>query len=214
MTQSHKHWHSRGYLPHCDTPGLLQAITFRLADSLPGEAVQRLREETDDTKKRERIETLLDAGFGACWLKQTAIAEIVEGALLHGDQQNYRLLAWCIMPNHVHVLVEAIEGHSLSRMVQAWKSFTAKSINKRLGRNGTLWMADYFDRYIRDDRHLAAVMAYIHNNPVKAGLVADAKDWPYSSARAAGARTSRPHAGGSPAVPGDDAGETPALPGG
>lgn len=180
----HKHWYSRGYLPYCDTPGLLQAITFRLADSLPANALDRLAWEAGgNAEKQEKVEVLLDAGHGACWLKQPAIADIVENALLHWDGQRYRLLAWCVMPNHVHVLVEAYEGWPLSGLLHSWKSFTAKAINKRLGQDGKVWMEDYFDRYIRDDLHLAAVIAYIHNNPVKAGLVSNEWEWPYSSAR-------------------------------
>lgn len=83
---SHKFWHSRGYLPHCDVPGLLQAITFRLVDSLPDDVLQRLlQEEIDDLIRHKRIEQLLDAGHGACWLRQVTVANIIEEALLHGD---------------------------------------------------------------------------------------------------------------------------------
>jgi REP element-mobilizing transposase RayT len=62
---------------------------------------------------RRRIEEYLDAGHGACWLHRADIAALVEGALLHFDQQRYRLLAWCIMPNHVHALIETMEGFPL-----------------------------------------------------------------------------------------------------
>src|SRR3989338_8075791 len=183
-THMHKFWHSRGYLPHCDTPVLLQTITFRLADSLPASVLDRLLQEAgSDVEKLGQIESLLDAGHGACWLKQPAVADIVEGALLHGDGQYYRLLAWCVMPNHVHVLVETRESYPLPKVVQGWKSFTARLINRHLGRTGTVWMRDYFDSYIRDDHHLAAVIAYIHGNPLKAGLVSNEQDWQYSSAR-------------------------------
>jgi REP element-mobilizing transposase RayT len=99
------------------------------------------------------------------------MADIVEEALLHGDGQSYRLLAWCVMPNHVHMLIDTREGIPLHDVLHSWKSFTAKAINRPLGPTGTVWMRDYFDRYIRDDRHLAAMVAYIHANPVKAGLV-------------------------------------------
>lgn len=91
---THKFWHSRGYLPHCDVPGLLQSITLRLADSLPAEVLHRLmQEEIDDVSRHNQIEQLLDTGHGACWLKQKIIADIVENALLHGDGKRYRLLA-------------------------------------------------------------------------------------------------------------------------
>ena len=180
----HKFWHSRGYLPHCDTPGLLQFITFRLNDSLPAHVLHRLMQEADDEVERlKQIERLLGAGYGECWMKQPALAHIVEDALLHNDGQNYRLLAWCVMPNHVHVLIETQDGYSLPKVVQGWKSFTARLINRYLGRTGTVWMRDYFDRYIRDDYHLASVIAYIHANPVKAGLAASEQNWLHSSAR-------------------------------
>lgn len=178
----HKHWHSRGYLPHCDTPNLLQFITFRLADSLPVGVLHGLLQETDDDKKHLEFERLLDEGYGECWLQQNVIADLVEGALLFGDGTRYRLLAWCVMPNHLHVLIETNETWALPDIVQAWKSFTAKAINHHLGRTGSVWMPDYFDRYIRDDYHLAAVIAYIHQNPVSAGLVQDAAQWRHSSA--------------------------------
>ncbi len=183
-TPTHKFWHSRGYMPHCDTPDLLQFITVRLNDSLPAHLLHRLAQEFDDDMERlGQIESLFDAGYGACWLKQPAVADIVEDALLHWDGQRYRLLAWCVMPNHVHVLIETWEGYSLPKVAQGWKSFTARLINLHLGRTGTVWMRDYFDRYIRDDQHLAATIAYIHGNPVKAGLVASEQEWPHSSAK-------------------------------
>lgn len=84
------------------------------------------------------------------------------------------------MPNHVHVLVKlAHESPSLSSIVHSWKSYTAKQINQQLGRTGPLWMRDYFDRYIRDDAHLHACVEYIRQNPVKAGLVHKAEEWPW-----------------------------------
>lgn len=181
----HKFWHSRGYLPHCDTPGLLQFITFRLNDSLPSQVLRHLMQETDDEMQRfKRIEALLDAGHGECWLERPSVANIVEDALLHDDGQRYRLLAWCVMPNHVHVLIETRADYPLPTLVQSWKSYTARLINRHLGRTGTVWMRDYFDRYIRDDHHLAAVIAYIHSNPVKAGLVSNEHEWLHSSAGA------------------------------
>ncbi|HEX2885274.1 MAG TPA: transposase [Vineibacter terrae] len=107
---------------------------------------------------------------------------LVENALLHFDDDRYKLLAWCVMPNHVHVLVECDARHSLSNVVQSWKSFTAKAINAALRRTGRLWAPDYFDRYVRDNAHFAAIVSYIESNPVKAQLVDQAQDWRWSSA--------------------------------
>lgn len=86
------------------------------------------------------------------------------------------------MPNHVHVLIETLPDWPLSGVVQAWKSVTAKRINRALERTGIVWQTDYFDRYVRDDFHLAAMCEYIRENPVKAGLVQDAREWGFSSA--------------------------------
>lgn len=181
-TALHKQWHSRGYLPHCDVPGLIQSVTFRLADALPAAVLEGWKLEAgNDSELHTKIDAFLDAGHGACWLKQPAIADLVEDTLLHGDGTRYHLLAWCVMPNHVHVLFEIRGASSLSAVLQAWKSFSAKAINQHLGRSGSVWMPDYFDRYIRDDHHLAAVIEYIHTNPVKAGLVQHASEWVQSS---------------------------------
>ena len=116
-------WHSLGYLPHFDSPETIQFVTFRLADSLPASATEsiRLRDHI-----LQRLDRELDVGLGACWLKRPDIASLVEKALLHFDGERYRLLAWCLMPNHVHVVIEMIDGHSLSEVVGSWKSFTAK----------------------------------------------------------------------------------------
>jgi putative transposase len=107
----------------------------------------------------------------------------VEGAMLHFDGDRYRLLAWCVMPNHVHVVVEPTDESGLGTVVLAWKSFTAHRANRILGRRGPFWHKDYFDRFIRDEGHLARTIDYIENNPVKAGLASTPSSWPWSSAR-------------------------------
>jgi len=88
-----KDWHSRGYLPHLDVPGLLQSVTFYLGDSLPKRAVEQMYENTwpDDPERLCRVGHHLDAGHGACWLRRPEIARLVEDALLHFDAVRYRL---------------------------------------------------------------------------------------------------------------------------
>jgi hypothetical protein len=88
-TQQPKGWYSRGYIPHFDHPGLIQGIAFRLADSLPAHVLASLAEEVksaDDPAKRARIEAYLNAGYGACHLRDPRIAHMVENALLHFDR--------------------------------------------------------------------------------------------------------------------------------
>jgi len=182
-------WRSRDYLPHIDSPGLIQSITFRLADSLPQGVLDRWSAELADkseadrqTAREQRIAQWLDQGHGACHLQDRRIAELVEDALLHFDGERYRLLAWCIMPNHVHVLIETVPGHGLDSVLHSWKSFTAKEANRLLERTGPFWQVEYHDRFIRDDAHFANATRYIENNPVKAGLVTSGEDWRWSSA--------------------------------
>ena len=125
-------WHERGYLPHCDYPGLVQFVTFRLADSMPasrrGEWEQLLAIE-DIREKRTRLEEYLDRGVGECYLRDPRIAALAEQALLHFHDDRYELLAWCVMPNHVHVLVD-VWRVPLWKIVKNWKfTYQIRSYN-------------------------------------------------------------------------------------
>ena len=131
---------------------------------------------------RRRVEAYLDQGHGRCYLKESAVATMVQNALLFHDQTKYRLSAWTIMPNHVHLLCTPAAGHNLAEIMHSLKSYTSNEANKMLGRKGRFWQKEYFDRYIRSARHFAKVVTYIENNPVKAQLCAQAKDWPFGSA--------------------------------
>jgi len=191
-------WHKRSHLPHCDYPCLFQSITFRLGDSIPKEAHQRLERELlvlpkdhREAERRLRIEALLNAGSGECLLARSECAQIVAEVLMH--QQGYQLIAWVIMPNHVHALVRV--ERPLERIIHAWKSISSKRLNCLLERQGARWQSDYWDRFIRDENHFKAVKTYIEQNPVAAGLVPVAALWRWSSAYAS-------NAGESPALPG------------
>jgi len=182
-------WRTRGYLPHFDEPGLVQGITFRLIDSLPHDFLDRCEQELQSLpqhrrqiEKEKRITKMLDRGIGACHLREPRVASVVENALLYFDTERYNLLCWCIMPNHVHAMIETFELYGLDDVLHSWKSYTSNEANKILGRRGSLWQQEYHDRFIRDDDHFAKAFRYIEGNPVKAGLVANAKDWRWSSA--------------------------------
>jgi REP element-mobilizing transposase RayT len=151
-----------------------------LADSLPFEALERIR--LSDRPESLRDE-LLDHGWGDCWLRRPRIAAIVEQSFLAFDGDRYRLYAWTIMPNHVHVLLGVREEATLSDIVASWKKFTARHCNQELGRSGPFWQADYWDRFIRNDDHFESTIGYIDENPVKAGLVKTPADWAWGSAR-------------------------------
>ena len=186
-------WNSRGYLPHFDSNDRIQHVTFHLVDSLPKETVERLVAEIQqvdpdrrDIEMRSGLEALVDAGHGVCWLRRADCARIVQDALLHFDGERYRMIAWVVMPNHVHALFQTLDGWSMNTVVGSWKTFTANAIGRIVRQSGepapSIWHPEFWDRFIRNDHHFASALAYIHNNPVKAGLVAHPEDWPWSSA--------------------------------
>jgi putative DNA methylase len=182
-------WHNRGYLPHFDGGSIPQSITFRLFDSLPKIIIEEWSHELArqgsaerDTEMRRRISAYLDQGQGSCYLKDPRVARLVQDAILYFDQDKYLLSAWVVMPNHVHLVTTPLPGKRLARIMQSLKSFTAKEANKLLAREGTFWMPDYFDRYVRNEKHFTRAVEYVENNPVKAGLCRTPEDWPFSSA--------------------------------
>ncbi len=186
-------WHCRHYLPHCEDKRL-QTITFRLFDSLPAAAIEEMRQELralqdlpDGAEKNARMVNLRktvdryeDSGYGSCFLRDPRIAQIVVDALRHFDGERYVLVAYCIMPNHVHVIVDLAEGWSLSDIMHSWRSFSANKANRILNRTGQFWMEEYFDRYIRDEKHFANALEYLLMNPVKAGLATEVGQWPWT----------------------------------
>ncbi len=207
LGSSHRGWYNRGRLPHYDAARLLQAITYHLADSLPAAVLARIQAEIDsvpaelqDTERRKRLDAWLDAGHGSCALRHSELAACVVDTWQRFVGERYDLLAWVVMPNHVHVLISVYRGMALGKIVQSWKSYTGRRIQQFLeeeeeadcragarrsqdrSQTGAVWMREYWDRAIRDERHFLATLNYIHANPVKAGLVAAPEDWQWSSA--------------------------------
>ncbi len=182
--------YNRGFLPHWDFDGSLQAVTFRLADSVPKEVIDKWQRELltlPDEKTRfnqlhARIAKYEDAGHGSAVLRNPDIAQILQNKLIDGHGQSYHLIDWCVMPNHVHVLIKLIRHSQLADILKSWKGGTALEINRALGRTGTLWQREYHDRFVRDMDHFHDCVAYIRNNPVKAGLCKKPEDWRFSSA--------------------------------
>ena len=174
-------WRSRGYLPHLDAPDLIQHVVFRLADSLP-KGMQRTALKMPIKEHVATVDKALDAGYGCRALAIPSVAKLVQTALLSFDEERYALIAWCVMPNHVHALLQARPGHGVQRIVHSWKSYTATQANRLLGRTGPFWAPEYFDRFMRHEEHLAGTAAYIEGNPVTAGLCRNISDWRFSSA--------------------------------
>ena len=114
-------WHSRGYLPHFDGGEIPQFITSRLADSLPQKLLDKWRDELRnddcdvDAALRKRIELFLDRGYGECRLRDPRVATMVQNSLLFFDRSRYRLSAWVVMPNRVHMLLTPCENQDCPR---------------------------------------------------------------------------------------------------
>ncbi len=150
-----------------------------MADSLPQNVLKEIEEELKglsdsekDIEKRIKYEKWLDSGLGCCALSNQVMAEKVQEALKYHDGDKYNLLAWSIMPNHVHVLIKTKD--KLSKIIQSWKSFTGKwalqnNLKYNLGISKEakeFWMPEYWDRFIRDEEHFNSTIRYILNNPV------------------------------------------------
>ncbi|MGD0220848.1 MAG: transposase [Terriglobia bacterium] len=179
------------YLPHWTRDGAIYALTFRLGDSMPKSVVNSWDFERLDIVKTaqqmnrpltlaeemrldklfsEKVETYLDRGTGECWMRRDDVAALVANALQHFEGTRYRLAAWCVMPNHVHTVVEPLPGYELPRIVHSWKSFTANRANLLIGRTGQFWQPEPYDHLIRDEEDFGRQVEYVLSNPVRAGL--------------------------------------------
>lgn len=173
---------TRGRLPHWQVDEAVYFVTIRLKDSLPRDVVINLKQErermlrhcssTDRAKLDHafslRLDHYLDQGWGSCVLREHG--EIVSGALRYFHRRQYELHAWCVMPNHVHVMFYLERGEDLPGILRKLKSFTAFRIGQ-----GSIWQREYFDRLVRSPQEFSDTAAYIRANPGKAGL----RDWPW-----------------------------------
>jgi REP element-mobilizing transposase RayT len=186
--------YSRGYLPHVDFAGVAQILTFRQDDSVPtrlarayGTTIAQAKTTAARARAEERIlthlEQYLGKGRGSCRLADPRAARIVEGALLFADGRDYELIAWVVMPNHVHVVVKPFVPMVLRVITRRWKSFTAVHINRLFRTSGRFWQPEVFDRYLRDLEHQHHAIRYVELNPVTAGLCRSPLDWAFSSAK-------------------------------
>jgi putative transposase len=220
---------SRRNLPHWYVPGAAHFVTYRLAGTIPLSVIRDLQERRalerrkcklssqssrDDLLRVDKqifaaYDAYLDGNRAINWLVQPDVAAIIRENLYHHRGTKYHLFAYCVMPNHIHVLLQPIEadGHAtssemvgpryatfdraletpdaqspLSKVLHSLKSYTANRVNELLCRTGQLWQHESYDHWVRDDGELERIVAYIADNPVKAGLAARAEDWRWSSA--------------------------------
>jgi putative transposase len=217
----------RRHLPHYQPSEAMYHVVFRLAGSLPVAAIESLRlereqaeraiEKTNDENERKRLmrerrwlyfqrfdALLAGNSTGPHWLKNPTVAGIVKEALHHRDGTEYDLLAYCIMPNHVHVvfqlvaqpvgrlaradqrgLLENLDGtgvpsYILADIFGSLKKYTARRANRILSRRGAFWQDESYDHVIRNGKELERTIWYVLNNPVKARLVQSWEQWPWT----------------------------------
>jgi putative DNA methylase len=211
---------TRRHLPHWYVPGAAHFVTYRLAGTIPVALLKEWREQREATLRRPppegvppgthrehahkrffaRFDYYLDNEPTIDWLRRPEIAAIVRGNLYHHDNGKYHLLAWCIMPNHVHVLFQPTDlpGPSelkpelgeercdalgpLASIMHSLKSYTANKANEALRRTGSFWQGESYDHWVRDEEELERIIEYIRFNPVKAGLVVRPEEWFFCSA--------------------------------
>jgi putative transposase len=210
----------RRHLPHYYMPNAVYFVTFCLAGSLPRVRALELAGERRDAERMHKRESdpsptndglsygyvrdlewldqvLLGASGNVRWLSDPRVAGIVSQALKTRDLREYELVAYTIMPNHVHV-VFGIGEHGMfehegqidnlsykppSKILGSLKRYTAKESNRVLGRTGAFWQDESYDRVVRDGKELEAIVRYVLNNPVKAGFVKEWHEWKWSYSR-------------------------------
>jgi REP element-mobilizing transposase RayT len=178
-------------LPHWQQGQVAVFVTWRLADALAEEKLAAWHSERTkwlvhhpepwNVATRlcyaelfgQRIDRWLDAGHGSCLLRDPlARVELIQ-VLQAFDGTRYRMHAWVVMPNHVHVLFSPIGTDPSARTVAAWKGVSARRIHLRCGGSGRLWQPESWDTLIRSPNHFASCLHYIAENPVSSRLSPD-----------------------------------------
>ena len=175
-------------LPHWQQSGATYFVTYRMADSIPTELLEKWRKERagwiienpepwDEETEAEyhrtfsgEMDRMMDAGHGSCALRREAFREMIGESFSHFDRERYFIHSRIVMPNHVHILFTLARDAKLETTIGTWKRNTARGINAALGNEGAFWQKDYFDRIVRDWRHFTNIARYIRANPVKAKL--------------------------------------------
>ena len=212
------------HLPHQAPDGSPVFVTWNLKGATPKVVLQDLKQQRDrlerqpsrtgesDRERNIRQSKILFAAadgyldravVGPMHLKDPEAAEIVEDSILFGAVERYDLFAWCVMSNHVHMLLtpswrgadEAefeksqagkpdVREWDLPSIMKGIKGYTAYRINKLQGAQGRVfWLDESYDHWARDEAEMMRIIEYIEENPVKAGLCSRAEEWPRSSAR-------------------------------
>jgi len=184
------------YLPHWAAADCFYHVCFHQKDSIPAEVLKKWqfdreniisaaklqkRELTEEEKREfaylysEKVSLYLDKGCGNCSLGNEKCASVVVESLEFYNKIKYELNSWCVMPNHVHIIIKLIADNDLFKIIHSWKSYSATVINQILNRKGRFWHPDAFNRLIRNQKELDNTIKYVWENPDKAGF----NNWKY-----------------------------------
>lgn len=206
----------RRKLPHWHPKGRMFFITFRLANSLPVHIIEALTAERERERQNilktfrsvqqqdelykldKKVFGQFDKWLDRCaeesprWLAEERVASIITEELNTLNGNRFRLIAYCVMSNHCHIVIDTFEytiipDHSgvtapypLADTLKSLKGRTARLCNQVLGRSGSFWHHESYDHMIRDQQEYERIVWYTINNPVKAGLAKDWKDWKFT----------------------------------
>jgi REP element-mobilizing transposase RayT len=158
-----------------------------------------------ETRKQKLVfaqfDNIIDSEPAVRHLANSAAASEVAGSLRYFAGERYDLLAFVVMPSHFHWVFHpradwvqkcAEESRQArkpaprsprERIMQSVKGYSARQCNRLLGLHGEFWQDESYDHVVRDDDELLRIIAYVENNPVKAGLALRSEDWLWSSAQ-------------------------------
>jgi REP element-mobilizing transposase RayT len=168
----------RSNLPHISQEEYYQFITFRTQESTD-DFIKKLNSNYNlDTQKRIQynIDKYLDTSKTGAYFYDEILDE-TRKYLLNINPKLCKIVSFSIMPNHIHILL--IQKDELPKIMKQIKGGISFLINKKIKRKGAFWQKDYFDKVIRDSKHLEITYQYIENNAIKASLI-DFKDRFYS----------------------------------
>jgi REP element-mobilizing transposase RayT len=182
-----RHFHKRN-LPHLYYNDGIYFITYRLYDSIHPDALKQLQEKLKQNQKLhphkqkklfKQYDELLDKSESKIqYLTQPEILDICKSSIHFYDGKEYKLICYCIMPNHIHLVFELINKEKIiGDIIGSIKKFSGRNANLALKRKGKFWQYESFDRLVRDDVELYFTIRYALMNPVNAGLVTDWKEW-------------------------------------
>ena len=204
----------RRRLPHWDVADATYFVTACLAGSVPAQGLRDLDNyrrqldsrpiprglDNDEWELRKhkllfaRFDDLIDRHAAVTHLKNPHAARIVRDSLYHFAPQRYDLLAYVVMPSHLHWVFtprpewcDAIANTPdprtpRERIMHSIKSYTGVKCNRLLRLDGAFWQDESYDHWVRNDDELQRIIQYVELNPVKADLVAEAHHWQFSSA--------------------------------